>query len=116
MPKPQLISDAVRGFIATGLISFSCVGLAHATGPVTILQIVHCTDNNGTEIFQLSDGTNVLAYDGVSYGGSDDYSKSLQALMLTTWATGKTIESYQVGTFGSNCGLWAGILTSVTVQ
>jgi hypothetical protein len=85
--------------------------VAHANGPVTITQTVHCSDYGGLQVYQLSDGNNVLVYDG-----TDQFSKNLQALMTATWLTGRTILSYSVGSSGSNCGLTASVLTSVTIQ
>ena len=89
------------------------LSVADASGPVTIVQTVHCSDYGGLQAYQLSDGNNVFVYDSTS---TDQFSKNMQAYMMAIWLTGKTIQSYQVGTYGSNCGLWAAVLTSVTAQ
>ena len=82
-----------------------------ASGPATITEVIHCNANGGTVVYELSDGTYAFVYDT-----TDEFSKNLQAQMTAAWLTGKTIVSYMYGTAVSNCGVWASILTSVTMQ
>jgi hypothetical protein len=100
-----------RILVAFAALTLANLNVSHASGPVTITQIVHCSDYGGLQVYQLSDGNNVLIYDG-----TDQYSKNMQALMTAAWLSGKTIQSYSVGSAGSNCGLWAANITSVTIQ
>jgi len=71
--------------------------LARAAGPVTIANMIHCSDYGGVAAYALRDGTNAFLYDT-----TDQYSKNMQATMLATWVSGKTIHSYQVT---STCGV-----------
>ena len=98
---------------AAVILSVLPFNYAAATGPATITQVVHCSDNGGESVFMLSDGGNLLVYDSVS---TDQYSKNLLALMTAAWISGRTVLSDTVGAPGSNCGIWAANLTSVTFQ
>lgn len=86
--------------------------VAEAGGPVTISQVVHCSDDNGIVLFELSDGTNVFVYDT-----TNPFNTTMDALMLAAWSSNTTIESYTTtGSGGSACGLWGYSLTSVALQ
>jgi len=111
--RGRLLPAIVRIILGACLIAVLPVRFAAAAGPATITQVVHCSDNGGESVFTLSDGSNLLVYDSVS---SDQFSKNLLALMTAAWIAGRTVISYAVGTPGSNCGIWAANLTSVTFQ
>ena len=103
---------SVRTAIIAVLLALSPLEVSYATGPVTIVQMVHCSDYGGTVYFQLSDGMNVFIYDG-----TDQFSKNLQALMVAVWVSGKNIQAHAItSNSGSGCGLYGGQLASVAVN
>ena len=116
-----LVRRRAKGWMAIGLTRVAAVAIllalgaqqpTYAAGPVTITQVVHCSDNSGTIFFQLSDGNSVFLYDSTS---TDQFSKNMQAMMLVIWTTGATIQSYAVTTnAGSACGVYGLQLSSVT--